>query len=152
MKRRPSDRQLLRRARWDAEAFRAFYVRYAEPLTAWLEREAGTRDVALEIVAETFAHALVDAGRFRGEAAHGAGPWLYGVAADLLGQHWAGEAVDTRYRRQLGVLEETRFLQRPLLPAGEPVAATKVALRLEAALDGVPVAYREAVRSRVRWR
>ena len=77
MKRRPSDRRLLRRARWDAEAYRAFYRRYAEPLTAWLEREAGARDVALEIVAETFAHALVEGGRFRGGAALG----VFGTAS-----------------------------------------------------------------------
>jgi DNA-directed RNA polymerase specialized sigma24 family protein len=149
MRRRASDLQLLRRARWDAEAFRAFYRRYAEPLTAWLESEAGARDVALEIAAETFAQALVNAGRFRGGAAHGAGPWLYGVAADLLGRHWAGEPIETRSRRRLGVLEETRFRPNVQSPAGEAAQSPRVALRLEAALDGVPVAFRDAVRSRV---
>jgi DNA-directed RNA polymerase specialized sigma24 family protein len=151
VRRRPSDRELLRRARWDAEAFRAFYQRYAEPLTAWLEREAGGRDIALEIAAETFARALVSAGRFRGEAAHGAGPWLYGTAADQLGRYWAGEEIETHSRRSLGVLEATSF-RRQAPPAGERVAAPRIAVRLEAALDGVPIAYREAVRSRVRWR
>jgi RNA polymerase sigma-70 factor (ECF subfamily) len=149
VKQGPSDLQLLHRARWDPEAFRVFYQRHAEPLTTWLEREAGSRDVALEIAAETFARALVNAGRFRGEAEHGAGPWLYGVAADLLRRHWAGLAIDTRARRRLGVLEETRFRYEAPAPVGVPPSAARIAMRLEAALDRVPIAYRDAVKVRV---
>ena len=99
----------MRRARVDAEAFRAFYQRYAAPLAAWLERQVGQREVALDMTAETFARALAGLDRFRAETGLTAAPWLYGIAANLLRGYWSEQRLDTRYRERLGVLGADPF-------------------------------------------
>jgi RNA polymerase sigma factor (sigma-70 family) len=145
----PSDVELLRRAHEDAEAFRAFYRRYAEPLTSWLERQTGRREVALDLTAETFARALAGLERYRAETGENAAPWLYGIAANLLRRYWRDQTIETRYRSRLGVLEDTRFSADTELEAIERLDAAAVAQRLRAALDALPAAHREAVELRV---
>ena len=149
MSREPSDVDLLERARSDAEAFRAFYQRYAAPLAGWLERQTGQREVALDLTAETFARALAGLGRFRAETGESAAPWLYGIAANLLRRYWGEQTIETRYRQQLGVLEQTRFSGDTELDAIERLDASAAEERLRDALASLPAAYRDAVRLRV---
>lgn len=144
-----SDVELLRRAGRDPEAFRAFYQRYALALTTWLERQTGQREVALDLTAETFARALAGLARYRAETGESAAPWLYGIAANLLRRYWGERTIETRYRRQLGVLEQTRFTADAELEAIERLDASALSARLAAALDSLPLAYREAVKLRV---
>jgi RNA polymerase sigma factor (sigma-70 family) len=149
VRREASDVELLGRAGRDAEAFRAFYQRYALPLTVWLERQTGQREVALDMAAETFACALAGLERFRAETGETAAPWLYGIAANLLRRYWGEQTIETRYRHQLGVLEQTRFAGDAELESIERLDAAAISGRLEAALASLPPAYREAVRLRV---
>src|ERR1700704_100746 len=109
VEREASDVELLRRAGTDADAFRAFYQRYALPLMVWIERQVGQREVALDLTAETFARALAGIDRYRAETGESAAPWLYGIAANLLRRYWGERTLETRYRERLGVLEQTRF-------------------------------------------
>jgi RNA polymerase sigma factor (sigma-70 family) len=147
--RESSDVELLGRAARDAESFRAFYQRYALPLTVWLERQTGQREVALDMTAETFARALAGLDRFRAETGETAAPWLYGIAANLLRRYWGEQTIATRYREQLGVLEQTRFASDTETESIERLDASAVSERLRAALDSLPPAYREAVQLRV---
>jgi RNA polymerase sigma factor (sigma-70 family) len=149
VRRESSDVELLGRAGRDPEAFRAFYQRYALALTLWLERQTGQREVALDITAETFARALAGLDRFRAETGETAAPWLYGIAANLLRRYWGEQTIETRYRRQLGVLEQTRFAADTELESIERLDASAISERLAAALDALPPAYREAVKLRV---
>lgn len=149
MTRETSDVELLRRASTDADAFRLFYQRYAAPLTVWIERQVGQREVALDLTAETFACALAGLGRYRAETGETAAPWLYGIAANLLRRYWREHTLETRYRRQLGVLEQTRFSGDPAPDANERLDAAAVAERLRLALEGLPAEYRGAVELRI---
>jgi RNA polymerase sigma factor (sigma-70 family) len=144
-----SDVELLGRAGRDPEAFRAFYQRYALPLTVWLERQTGQREVALDLTAETFACALAGRERFRAETGETAAPWLYGIAANLLRRYWGERTIETRYRHQLGVLEQTRFAADTETESIERLDASAVSERLRAALESLPPDYREAVQLRV---
>jgi RNA polymerase sigma factor (sigma-70 family) len=144
-----SDVELLRRAGRDADAFRAFYQRYALPLTVWMERQVGEREVALDLTAETFACALAGRDRYRAETGETAAPWLYGIAANLLRRYWGEQTIETRYREQLGILEQTRFSGDPAPEAIERLDAGAAAHRLRTALDALPDAYRRAVELRV---
>src|ERR1700704_4768513 len=113
VEREASDVELLRRAGTDADAFRAFYQRYALPLTVWMERQVGQREVALDLTAETFACALARLDRYRAEPGETRAPWLHGIAANLLRRYWREQTIETRHREQLGVLEQTRFSGDP---------------------------------------
>ena len=78
-----------------------------------------------------------------------AAPWLYGIAANLLRRYWGEQTIETRYRERLGVLDQTRFSGDTELDAIERLDATAVAERLQAALEALPAAYRDAVKLRV---
>jgi RNA polymerase sigma factor (sigma-70 family) len=149
VERETSDVELLRRAGTDADAFRAFYQRHALPLTVWIERQVGQREVALDLTAETFARALARLDRYRAETGETAAPWLYGIAANLLRRYWGERTLETRYRERLGVLEQTRFSGDPAPDAIERIDAGAIAERLRAALAALPEEHRGAVELRV---
>jgi RNA polymerase sigma factor (sigma-70 family) len=79
-----TDAALLLAARTDAAAFRELYERYAEQLHAFHLRRTADRDAAYDLTAETFAQAWLARARFRDEAGGSAGPWLYGIARNVL--------------------------------------------------------------------
>lgn len=76
---RRSDSQLLLDARHDREAFGEFYSRNFRPLLTYVWRRTYDRDVASDLVAETFAAALLNVARY--DPAKGIPQqWLYGIA------------------------------------------------------------------------
>src|SRR5215831_14790811 len=89
----PTDADLLAAARTDASAFRAFYERYAERVHGYHLRRTREPDAAHDLTAETFARAWFARGRFRDRREGSAGPWLFGIARNVL--------VDSVRRRRL---------------------------------------------------
>ena len=79
-----TDAALLLAARTDPGAFRELYERYAEQLLAFHLRRTADGDAAYDLTAETFAQAWLARARFRDEAGGSAGPWLYGIARNVL--------------------------------------------------------------------
>jgi RNA polymerase sigma-70 factor (ECF subfamily) len=79
-----TDAALLLAARTDPAAFRELYERYAEQLHAFHLRRTADGDAAYDLTAETFAQAWLARARFRDEAGGSAGPWLYGIARNVL--------------------------------------------------------------------
>jgi RNA polymerase sigma-70 factor (ECF subfamily) len=143
-----TDGELLRRAAaGDRDAFSTLYVRYETIVAGFLVRRARDPELAADLTAETFAAAMVGAGRFRDEG-HSAIGWLLGIARNLLARTWQRGQIEQRARRRLGV---------------EPVAVSDASLeRVEAliddadpsnpllvALDALPETQREAVRAHV---
>jgi RNA polymerase sigma-70 factor (ECF subfamily) len=100
-----SDADLIRAARSDPAAFRELYDRYAASVQGFHLRR--TRDVhaAHDLTAETFAQAWLHRTRFRDEAAGSAGPWLYGIARNLLAQSVRRRRIELEACERLGVLE-----------------------------------------------
>lgn len=99
----PTDVALLRAARSDPAAFEAFYARWAAPLHAWLRDRAGDPEVANDLTAETFAQALLGLGRFRGERPESGAAWLWGIARNLLHQHFRTSRLEARARERLAI-------------------------------------------------
>jgi RNA polymerase sigma factor (sigma-70 family) len=97
-----SDAALLRRAKRDPDAFIVVCRRHGERLQAWLRRELGSELAAQEVLAETFAAAWLASGRFRDQG-DGAGPWLHGIAKNLVLRLRRDGAVEARARVRLGV-------------------------------------------------
>jgi RNA polymerase sigma factor (sigma-70 family) len=100
----PSDGELMRRSRTDGDAFCVVYQRYAPKLHRWFARQA--RDTAADMTAEVFAQAWLSRKRFRDNAEGSAGPWLFGIAQNILRESVRRQAVETRGRRKLGLAVE----------------------------------------------
>lgn len=138
-----SDAQLLARAVRDADAFSDFYERYAVRIHAYHRRCSGDRDAAQDLTAETFARAWLMRSRFRDEAAGSGGPWLYGIARNVLLMSVRRRSLERTGRERLGLLgEPTAVAQHPHEPDETWLQG------LDTALDELPDGQREAIRLR----
>ena len=98
------DASLLRAARGDAQAFAAFYTRWAVPLHGWLRTQVPA-DVATDLTAETFAQALLGLSCFRGREPGSGVAWLWGIARNLVRQHHRRARLERSARERLGIDE-----------------------------------------------
>ena len=79
---RPSDAALLSAV--DAHSFRLFYDRYAEAIHGYFVRRGVDHHSALDLTAETFAASWLSRTRFHDPGDGSAGPWLFGIARNML--------------------------------------------------------------------
>jgi RNA polymerase sigma-70 factor (ECF subfamily) len=133
--RAPSDAELLRGTRHDAELFGQFFDRYYTEVSEFFWFRTADVDVAADLTAETFAAALEGLERFdvtRGTAAG----WLFGIADKQLRQWLRRGRVARRSRDRLrldpipvdeGGYERVEAL-RDIKRLVEPLAAALAAL------------------------
>ena len=143
-----TDAELLRAARTDPEAFRAFYERHAQWVRAWFSRRTHSEAVALDLTAETFAQAWHAHRRFRDLAGGSGAPWLFGIARNLLRQYHKHHRIETRARERLGLPRAatgTEEFER----AEERIEAARLAPRLRDAVGALPGEQRRALELRV---
>ena len=100
-----SDAKLLVASDKDAAAFRALYDRYTEQIKGYHLRRCHDEEVALDLTAETFAQAWFARRSFRDQAGGSAGPWLYGIARNVLLQSVRRARLEDGARQRLGMLE-----------------------------------------------
>src|SRR4029078_5914797 len=85
----PSDAAIMASSEADAAAFGILFERHVDQIYAYVVRRGGPT-IAEELTAETFAKAFEHRARF--EPLHdSAGPWLYGIATNLLPKAWRAE-------------------------------------------------------------
>ncbi|RKQ85995.1 RNA polymerase sigma-70 factor (ECF subfamily) [Solirubrobacter pauli] len=134
-----SDAALIAASRSDAGAFRELYDRYADRVLAYHRRRSGDEDAAHELTAETFAQAWLVRARFRDECDGNAGPWLFGIARNVLLHSVRRRALEHGARERLGMLVEPP----PAVPDETWLDG------LDEALDALPHSQREAIRLRI---
>jgi len=137
-----SDEDLMRATlRGDAEAFGVLFDRHHALVLAYLTRRCDV-DLAADLVAETFARALVAVHDGRAPSGPTAAPWLLTIARHaLVDQHRRGRAEDgVRRRLELERLEPTTEDLDHLQALGAD---------LDGALAGLPDDQRDALRARV---
>ncbi|WP_422771888.1 RNA polymerase sigma factor [Plantactinospora sp. WMMC1484] len=138
-----TDLELLVAADHDAHAFRELYDRYAAAIHGFCRRRTNDHEAALDLTAETFAQAWQSRHRFVDRRAGSAGPWLFGIARNLL----------LRAVRDRRVFAEAsaRLRVRTELSGAIPDESWVDGLdaELEAALAALPAAQRSAVELRV---
>jgi RNA polymerase sigma-70 factor, ECF subfamily len=98
-----SDATLLRACEGDPDAFCLLYDRWAGPVYRFFAAQA--HDVASDLAAETFARAWIGRRRFRDEAGGSAGPWLFGIARNVLLDSVRARRAETAARARLGLPE-----------------------------------------------
>ena len=138
-----TDAELIRAARTDAAAFRELYDRYARRIHGYHVRRTRDPHAAHDLTAETFAQAWLARRRFRDRAGGSAGPWLFGIARNLLAQSVRRRRIELQACERIGLLER---LDEPRATA-EP---DEVWLEgLDEALAELPAGERDAVELRV---
>src|SRR4051812_202690 len=133
-----SDAALLAAARTDAGAFRELYDRYAERVLGYHLRRCRDEDAAHELTAETFAQAWLVRERFRDECGGTAGPWLFGIARNVLLASVRRSRLEAGARERLGMLAT---------PSVEPEESWLDGL--DEALEELPDSQRRAIELRV---
>jgi len=141
-----SDARLLTAARDDPEAFHALYERYAESVLGYFVRRTRDVDSAHDLTAETFAQAWIVRARFRDEAGGSAGPWLFGIARNVLLMSVRRGRLERQASERLGIRERLDDPAAAAVPADDWALDADDADRL---LDSLPPSQREAVRLRV---
>ena len=120
----PSDAELIRRAREDPEGLAELYVRYHAQLYGWFSMR-----------------------RFRDEAGGSAGPWLYGIAKNLLRRYLEQGRLETSARRRLGMPIRSYELETDELD--ERLDAAALRPELASALGTLPQEQRDALELRI---
>lgn len=128
----PSDAAAVRTSLVSPQAFAVVFERHFDAVHGYVQRRVG-RDLAEEIASETFTRAFDRRDKYdlnRDDA----GPWLLGIATNLLRRHWRSEQ-----RRLLAYGRAAAELR----PVDYPPAP--VAIEIVEALDQLPARDREAL-------
>ena len=138
---RLTDAELLRAG--DADAFVELYDRYLPRLLAWARKRVGEH--AADLTAEVFARAWLQRRRFHDRSGGSAGPWLFGIAANVLRDSLRRQRVESAARRKLG-LPEAVAPDEDLEAVEERLSLPAAAVR---AASELPAGERELLRLRV---
>jgi RNA polymerase sigma-70 factor (ECF subfamily) len=138
-----SDAALVRAAHADPAAFRELYDRYASRVYGYHLARTGDPDAAFDLTAETFAQAWLVRRRFRDQAGGSAGPWLFGIARNLVSQSVRRGRIESKACERLGVRDRLDE------PAATAEADESWLEGLDEALDELPESQRTAVELRV---
>jgi RNA polymerase sigma factor (sigma-70 family) len=137
---RDSELELVRRVlAGDTDAFDAVHALYNAPLFGFLARLTGSRDVGEDLLEETWLRFVSHAARLDPDTR--LGPWLFTVARNLLLSYCRSRAIE-RSHADAGI---------GLWPAVVPDSPHEHAVgceferRLESAIAGLPVAFREVL-------
>lgn len=138
-----TDMDLLARAASDPEAFGAFYRRHVSWVVAYLARRVEDREAVADLVAESFAQALIALPRY--DASRGdPNAWLFGIVSHQLNTYWRRGTVERRAQKRLAMerqLPDADDLERIDRFGEEAVAVKLLAL--------LPDEQRVAVRERI---
>lgn len=131
-----------------ADQLAELYDCHAEAILAFVVRRTWDPEVAVDILAETFAVALESRQGFRGGDREAGKAWLYGIARHQLADHYRRDGAQRRALARLGI--DRRPLTDVEYERIEELAGSRdLRDRVAEELDALPVAQREAVRLRV---
>jgi RNA polymerase sigma-70 factor, ECF subfamily len=138
---RESELKLVSRLRaGDPAAFEVVYDTFNPPLFNFLARLSRRRDVAEDLVEETWLRLVAHAQRLRPDTR--LGPWLFTVARHLHASYRRSRLLEDAHATAL-------FGAWPFVSARpspfEDAAANEMERRIETALGALPVAHREAL-------
>ncbi|HZO36439.1 MAG TPA: RNA polymerase sigma factor [Solirubrobacteraceae bacterium] len=124
------------------------YDHHATTMLGFFARRTFQPEVAVDLVAETFAAAFIDRGRFRGDGDDAQAAWLYGIARNLLAEWHRRSGVERRALARLGV--ERRTLTDAEYDRIEELAELgALSARVHAGLAELSDDHREALRLRI---
>jgi RNA polymerase sigma factor (sigma-70 family) len=138
-----TDRELLRRARSEPEAFGAFYRRHIDWVLAFLARRIDEPEVVADLAAESFAAALI-ASRRIDETSIVPNAWLFGIVNNHVYGYWRRGTISRRAQERLAV-QRVELSDRDRTEI-EALSGDICAVQI---LERLPAEQRVAVRRRV---
>jgi RNA polymerase sigma-70 factor (ECF subfamily) len=141
----PTDLELLRAAEHRPEDFGVLFDRHARPLGRWILRQGVPAPEATELVSELFARAWAGRRRVKDERGGELGPWLHGIAANLVRSYHRKAHIESSARKKLGLPREA-YLDES---ADERLDADREAAGVSGALEALPAEQGSAIRMRV---
>ena len=136
---------LLVRSRSEVGALEALYRELAPEVFLWFRARVSDREVARDLLAETFAQVICSVDRYRGHDDVAAVGWVWGIARNLLRRYYRKQKVEERARQRLGIVHAAA----PETPEEAGRVGADVGAQLHAALDELPAGTRESVWLRV---
>jgi RNA polymerase sigma-70 factor (ECF subfamily) len=124
----------------DSTAFDAVYAAFNARLFSFLVRLSRRRDVAEDLLEETWLRLVAHAGRLRPETR--LGPWLFTVARNLHVSYCRSRLLEESHTGGLIGLWPFAW---PRPSPFEETAATEMERRIESAIASLPSAYREVL-------
>ena len=124
------------------------YERHAQELLGFFLYRTFDADAAVELLGETFAAAVAGRESFRGDPRETGRAWVYGIAHNLLREHYRRGRVERNALRRLGVEPQPLTTSEHEL-AENALAASSIRDALARELDALPREQRDAVRLRV---
>jgi RNA polymerase sigma-70 factor (ECF subfamily) len=132
----------------DAHDISELYARHARDLLVFFTRRVYDPEVALDLVAETFAAAFAVRHQFRGSDRDDAIGWIYGIAHNQIGRYFRRGEVERRALARLGVevpeMSETEYERIVELTGLDQLRG-----RVRTALDELPLDQRRAIELRI---
>jgi RNA polymerase sigma-70 factor (ECF subfamily) len=132
----------------DANDISELYRSHARDLLLFFTRRVYDPEVALDLVAETFAAAFAVRGQFRGAENDQAIAWVYGIAHHQLGRYFRRGAVERRALAKLGV-EVPAMTDAEFERVIELTGLDQLRGRVAAALASLPLDQRRALELRI---
>lgn len=136
----PTDAQLIARSFEDPHVFMQLLERHHHVLFGYLARRVG-RDLAEDVVSETFARAFAHRDRYDPSRAD-ARPWLFGIATNLVRNQARSERRQLRAYARHGAQDTTSDDDAAIVAR---LDAGRESARLAAALDALNEGDREAL-------
>jgi RNA polymerase sigma-70 factor (ECF subfamily) len=128
--------------------FSAFYRQHADRVLIYLAKRCLDPEVALDLMAETFAQAFEGRGRYRGTSDEEAAGWVFGIARHQLSHYLRRGRAEKQALRRLGV--SVPALEADDYARIEELAGLREIRRvLGAHFERLSAEQREAVRLRV---
>lgn len=124
------------------------FALHRDDLLRWFARRTADAEVALDLVAETFAQAVRNRRRCRASNDHERAAWLYAIARHQLASYHRRGYAEQRAVRKLG-LERPPFTEALLREVEARAGLDDVRERLAAALSTLTAETRAAVELRV---
>jgi len=126
----------------------ALYRHHRGPLLAYLARRTADPELALELLAETFAQAVASKHRFRGRSQDDAAGWLYGIAKNQVALYYRRGRCEQNALKRLGIEPEPPSPE-VLAEVARRAQLDELRDELAAALAMLAPGTRDAVRLRV---
>jgi RNA polymerase sigma-70 factor (ECF subfamily) len=135
-------------SRSDPERFTAFYEGTSQRVLVFVARRVLDAELAMEIVAETFARAYVKRAQYKGGTDAEAEAWVIRIAQREVAGYFRRSAVERKAIKRLGI--EVPQLSDGDIARVEELADIEIQReRLGEAMDALPAPQRDAVRLRI---
>ena len=140
------EKEVVERARKDAQAFGELYEYYYSPIFAYILRRTARLEISQDICSEVFFKAFRNLGQFQWQD-NPFSSWLYRIANNEIANHYRKNSQQLSSFKK--VLESTPFLapaaESELIEAEAALKKHEDFLKLHANISKLPIKYQEVI-------